>query len=142
MIKIAFIAFFTLVSVLPAEAQRAVRPTGIFSNMETGADGEAIGTEIFVTESAGNHWALVQHAKYGVNLVVLVKAKVEGSKISFDLPFESSIVVGSEGGRKERIDFTSVWRFEGEFKEDRLVGRFNGADWETLNLARGKSYWQ
>jgi hypothetical protein len=110
--------------------------------MQTGEDGEAIGTEILVTNMGGNYWALVHHAKYGVNLVVLVKANVEANKITFDMPFESSFVIGREGGAADRIKVNNVWHFEGEFQDDRLVGRFNGEGWETLDLKRGKSYWQ
>ena len=125
---------------LRADAQLQVRPTGIFSNMQAEDDGNVVGTEIFVTYSRGKYQALVQHAKYGLNLVVLVKATVQGTKVSFDVPFDSTTVVHSEGGRQQQLTVHNLWSFEGELQDDRLVGRFN--DWETFELTRGKSYWQ
>ncbi len=136
------IAFVFLIFIFSqvADAQLSVRPTGIFSNMQAAEDGGLVGTEIFVTYSRGDYHALVQHSKYGLNLVVLVKATVQEKKINFEVPFDSTVVLRGEGGAEQHIIIHNLWQFEGELSDDRLVGRFN--DWETMELKRGKSYWQ
>jgi hypothetical protein len=126
---------------LPAVAQLSVQRTGIFSNMRSiNEAGEVVGTEIFLTHSRGEYSAFVQHVQGPTNIVALVKASVQGTKVSFDLPFDSLLVFHREGGAEERVMVHNVWRFEGELKDDRLVGKFN--DWESFDLKRGKSYWQ
>ncbi len=88
--------------------------------------GDVVGTEIFITYSIDQYWALVQNAEGSPSDPILVKAKVQGNRLSFDLPSDSPALRG---------------HFEGELKRDGLVGGIDGAR-DTINLKRRNSYWQ
>jgi len=103
--------------------------TGIYSNMRKFPDsGDIAGMEVFILAACDpvdvEFFALVQFAEGVPEPPSLVKLRVSGRDIEFDVPDPS---------RK-------TGAFRGRVTDNALVGRFgNGAQ---LRLAKGKSFWQ
>jgi len=122
-----------------ADGQQKIQPTGMFSDMHYIREaGDLLGTEIFITYGGGlQYWAQFQEAGGVPTAPELVKVKLDGNKISFDMPQELIEMNGGiEIGRIHK-----VLHFQGEIKRDRLVGTMDGLS-GSYDLPRRKSYWQ
>ena len=112
----------------PAAAQMGPRTTGLFSNLSYNEEGgDLLGMEVCLMLGAkGGQTAVVQCAGGEPSDPVVVKARLEGARLSFVLP-AGLPECGTE--------------FEGVVSADGLRGRFAG---ETADrwLLRKKGYWQ
>lgn len=104
----------------------AVNTTGVFSDLEYYEEGgDLVGTELFIF-IAGGHMVLFQESLGEPMQPHLVKANVNGDRIEFSLPDDSS-------GEK-RV-------FNGKFTKTGIIGNWVGSN-EKFELPLRKSYWQ
>src|SRR5215813_12423672 len=122
-ILFVLVAFTVLAS--SATAQRRHDTTGIFSDMQVSKyTGDVSGMEFFI----GLNWVLFQDAEGSVPQPILVDAKPQGNRLSFDLP----------------SDYPFLKHFDGEIRNDRLIGHFtrNGGEPVPVDVKRRNSFWQ
>ena len=119
---------FLLGATLVANAQKAPKVTGIFTNMHAVAKSQQVtGWEFTVVRSTTENdrtFCLVQQADGDVHPPVLVQVRVRGTAIEFTIP----------AGTDNRT-------FRGRVSAKELTGKFDGQS-EILHLKRGKSFWQ
>jgi hypothetical protein len=116
-----------MVAVRGADASdRKVKVTGIYSDLAYNQEGgDVLGTELFIVLSRQGYYVLFQSSEGEPSVPVLVKAKVSGSSITFELPSEAD-------PRGE---------FVGKITNDEVIGSFK-ANGQTIHLKRKNSYWQ
>jgi hypothetical protein len=103
----------------------AANTTGIFSDVQVSKyTGDISGMEFFI----GLNWVLFQDAEGSAPQPVLVDAKQQGNRLSFDLP----------------SDYPFLKHFDGEIRNDRLIGHFtrDGAEPVPIDVKRRNSFWQ
>jgi hypothetical protein len=115
--------FAALVLVPMISAAADARISGIFTSLKYHEEaGDLLGYEILIVPT-GNEWsAVVQVAQGELGVPFVVPVTVKGQTISFPIPDEFG------GGS-----------FNGKISSKSLKGTFGN---DTVNLRRGKSYWQ
>lgn len=106
-----------------------VKVTGTYSSLNINEEsGDLGGTEISILYGAHAHYAVVQCSEGEPGIPVVVKVKVNGSKVSFTVPKNSG------SGCPEVA-------YEGTVSAAGLTGQFSGFGLTEL-LKRKSSYWQ
>jgi hypothetical protein len=104
------------------------RITGIYTNMEFHPEsGDVVGAEIFLVRSGMGDFVTFQISEGAPFPPVVVPARINEQRISFELP---------EGNRP----LSGV--FEGEIGNDAIRGNFAGTGFDLFVLKKKKSYWQ
>jgi hypothetical protein len=102
------------------------KPTGIFTDMSYHSEGgDMLGTELFVVKSNHGYYVIYQSSEGEPSVPVVIPAKVDGTKINFDVPSS----VDSNGS------------FSGVISNTGLIGTFSDSQ-QIVHLRRASSYWQ
>lgn len=110
------------------EVTKVSKLTGTYSSLTYNKEsGDLNGLEVHIVLTRSGHKAIVQIAEGGAGDVVVVKIKVTGNQVAFELP----------------AGFEPAGYFEGIVSSKHLVGTFTykSGEKEKLALPRKKSYW-
>jgi hypothetical protein len=111
-----------------AQAQKEPRITGTYTDMHYNEEGgDVLGEEIRIVYSAGGYQGALQFAEGVPEALIVVGVKVDGNKISFTIPGDSSYAGQFSGAIENGV-------LKGEF-------RFKAGGSEKVSLKKGKSYW-
>lgn len=103
----------------------ATMPTGMFTDMRYHAEsGDVVGTEVLVVYSRDGYRVVYQSSEGEPGVPVVVPAKVEGMRLTFDVPASAD----------------PRGTFNGTFDAQGLEGDFSGSG-ERIHLTRAASYW-
>ena len=128
--SICLVTLFSLAAPC-ARAVDAVRITGIFSDLDFHGE-DLIGTEVFILGGSDGYVAMVQHWEGGSSGPIIVPVRINGDRITFTVPTESS-AAGEFRGRVGKTGFDGIWRH---------VQPNGGYVMEDIHLPRRNSYWQ